>query len=202
MYLVGIISLFSIAMAKYHRQQNNGSQIGGNISKAKSVWLGLTLFFYFMFSCWWLLVLPTRSPIYPFVIIVIFYFYFRAIVQAVMMYTTKNWTTAHGIAFNSIGSIILLYCLITATQQNSLTPQEISFTSYLFLLICFQITDSFYAHRFGAIVGQATKGEKAIWFASNDPKFQKINQRTAQFNTVYLVLSFALIAKILIYDSL
>ncbi len=202
MYLVGIISLFSIAMAKYHQQQNNSAQIGGKISTAKTVWLGLALFYYFVFSGWWLAILPTASPLFPLAITVVSFFYFRAIVQAAMMYRAQNWTTTHGIAFNSIGCILLVIGLLIATQQNSLTPTEISFICYLLLLLCFQITDSFYAHSFGAIVGNATKGEKAIWFASTAPKFQKINQCTAKMNTLYLVFSIGLIAKILIYDSL
>lgn len=202
MYLVGIISLFSIVMGSYHWKQNNSQQIGGNISLAKTVWLGLALFFYYVFSIWWLTVLPAGSLCSSIALLVVVFFYFRAIIQAILMFATKNWITAYGIAFNSIGSVLLTVTGFSILQQNSLSTIEQSFIGYLFLLICFQITDSYYAYRFGEIVGNATKGDKAIWFASTDLKFQKINQRTALLNTAYLVLGGLLIFKILMYDSL
>jgi len=198
MYLIGMISLFSIVMSRYHWQQNNSGQIGGEISIAKSIWLGLALFYYFVFSIWWLFALPMTGIVYSIALAVAGFFYFRLIVQSVLMYVTKNWTTKHGIAFNGMGCLILAISLYIAFQQPNLQAIEIVFIGYLILLFCFQLTDSFYAYRFGQIVGDDTKGEKAIWFASKDPKFQKINQITALLNTAYVLLSLVLVTKILI----
>jgi len=185
-------------MGRYHWLQNHKGQIGGEISLAKTLWLGLAMFFYIIFSVWWLFKIPTDSVLYPIALLVVSFFYFRLIVQSFLMFTTKNWTTAHGITFNAIGCLLLTGSLFFVMQTDLLerSTLEMAFLCYLVMLIAFQVTDSFYAYKFGKIVGNATKGDQAIWFASKASKFKKINQITAILNTVYLVLSVVLIGKI------
>jgi len=201
MYLIILILLFSLVMTGYYRRQNMSQHMGGQISLPKTIWLGLALFYYFVFPAWWILNTSILSPILISPFIVLGFFLIRGVIQLILMYGTKNWSTKHGILFNCIGSVLFGICIIDALQHK-LNAMEYSFIFYMILLILFQITDSIYAYRFGSIVGDDTKGEKAIWYASNDEKYKNINQLTTRLNTVYLLLSGVLIVKLLVYDTL
>ncbi len=69
---------------------------------------------------------------------------------------------------------------------------------YLGILAMALLADTYFACQFHKIVGQATKGDKAIWYASaEDVRFRNINRITFFSNIGFFCLTFVLLYQIL-----
>jgi hypothetical protein len=110
------------------------------------------------------------------------------------MYISKNWRTKHGVFFNISSATLILcftiYLIFGPYNFWALSPKSsISwfYIIYALTMATTLLTDSFYAFEFGKLVGKETMGDKAIWFASNDPKFDKINSITKRNNFLFIL---------------
>jgi hypothetical protein len=184
-------------MYAYYTHQNQKNVIGGKISKAKTFWLGYAMFHYFILP-WWILIYVSEDEISSIILYSILgIFYFRMLFQMLLMFVTRNWSPPLGMAYNIIASLIITSLLIYFTGSKDLPIYYCIIIAYISIIILILLTDTFYAKRFYDLVGLETKGEKAIWFASDDEKFAHINRITQRNNVIFILLSLVLLLLIL-----
>ena len=173
-----VLILFSFFMTK---KQNSGKKMGGGISPAKSFWL-----FYCVYS--WFLLMPfvlyqnlVPAPLYTIWLGFVGWMFFRGIIELFMMFYTKNWTPPLGIGHN----LSCLAWLIASSIYYFPKLIELPLPHIVFHtgLVWGLVMETYYAIRFYQIVGQKTKGEEAVWYASKEnPTFRKVVFITAIFN--------------------
>ncbi|MDZ7846355.1 MAG: hypothetical protein U5L96_06115 [Owenweeksia sp.] len=73
--------------------------------------------------------------------------------------------------------------MVLVTLVMVITP-DIPFPilAYGILVVACTAIDAFYAYRFWKIVGEKTKGDQPIWFASNSKEFSMLNRVTTVMN--------------------
>ena len=116
-----------------------------------------------------------------------------------LMFVTKNWSPPIGITYNLIAVLALSYFLFKLIITDNWTLNIYIIIIYICILILILLTDTYYARTFYELVGQETKGEKAIWFASDDEKFARINRITHRNNVIFILLSLVMLLLLLIY---
>lgn len=195
--------LFTLALGGwYYRWQQQGTRIGGAISKPKAVWLFFALYHYFFLPGWFLVALEAPGPLRTALWVFVGLMGTRLLAQSLLMYVFKRWTPPLGIASNLTVLACLLGCLFWAFTHASWpgTDSDQGLMLALVVLLCLMLlADSYYAHAFYQLVGQQTKGKEAIWYASEqDPKFLRINQITHMANIFFLLYSGILLASCMI----
>ena len=122
----------------------------------------------------------------------------RAIIQPIMLYITKSWTPFYGISFNLIVGLGLSLCLVHYFYNGmDRSASDWVFITYLTGVALALFTDSYYAYQFHQIVGEGTKGNQAVWYASpNDPGFNRINKITEYLNVIFFVVLLSVLFQI------
>jgi hypothetical protein len=186
----------------YHLRQNGKSVLGGNISVAKSFWLGYAFYHYFIYSfiLYWF-IFP--SELKQLMLMITIWFYFRMLAQGVMMFVLKNWSPKYGISHNILSSILIFSCIIyQGINYSKYDSSEILMVLlFLFNLLLIAIVDTIYARKFFNIIGNRTKGDQAIWYASNDERYSQINMLTIRNNYFFVLYSLVLIVIVMLYDK-
>ncbi len=168
------------------RRQSRGG-IGGAISAPKAFWLSFTVFFWF-FLCPVLaldgaLSRPIRLAFGAFAISM----WARGVAELVMLYGTKNWRPPYGIA-HDIFCIVLVAAVLLHDPARiaALTrPLDLFALGLLVVVAASLLVEIQHAHSFHAVVGEDTKGDRAIWFADDaDRRFARINRRTRIWNAI------------------
>lgn len=191
--------MLSIMYAYYRNQNSKNNIIGGKISKAKTFWLGYAMFHYFILP-WWFLVFVNQNADHSFAIYTILgIFYFRMLLQMLLMFVTRNWSPVIGITYNIVASVIFIYLSIHLIGLG-IMPINYMIIIYILNLIAILLTDTYYARSFHLLVGEETKGKTAIWFASDEEKFKPINRITARNNVIFILVSLVMLLLLLIYD--
>ena len=123
--------------------------------------------------------------------------------QWLMMFVLHIWLPLYGIIF-SLFTVFIIIVLHIRSYRVFDQVEELG----VLLLILFQInilliliTDTFYMVKFRGIVGNKTKGSKAIWYASKDTKYEVINRLTNRNNKIFAVISILLIVLMVIYEK-
>lgn len=198
----GLLITTVIITAYYYFKQNKQDTIGGKISAAKAFWLGYALFNYFVFPVYLYFFLE-NSSLKLVLTLIICLFYFRMLIQSFLMFISKNWIPTYGILYNIFSIIVILSLLVKLlTSFNAFTENSLLLLSlFLFKLILILSTDTIYAHKFKRLVGNHTKGKKAVWYASNDLKFKNINSITYRNNIFFSIVSITLITLMFFYDQ-
>lgn len=186
-------------MYSYYIHQNNKEVIGGKISKAKTFWLGYAMFHYFILPLWILAYISQDHDAAYFLYIILGIFYFRMLLQTVLMFVTRTWSPVIGISYNAVASIALIVISVILIQSENWTLNNYILLFYILNLILILLTDTYYARRFHQLVGNETKGKTAIWFASEEEKFKQINLITQRNNVIFILLSLFLLLLLLIY---
>lgn len=173
----------------FFRQQNQSDALGGQISRAKCLWLLFALLNWFFLPL--LLTLDSHVIVPSRTLFGIFSFlmWMRGIVEYVMLYWTKNWRPPLGITHD----IICIVCLCGGLwysrndfQNLITTPFQQWIYSFFWMLIFSLCVEVLYAVLFFKAVQGKTTGEDGIWFASEeDPKFLRINRLTFFFNSCF-----------------
>ncbi|MBK6265496.1 hypothetical protein JKA74_10645 [Marivirga sp. S37H4] len=198
----GLVISFVLLIASYYYYQNKQENMGGKISVAKAFWLGYALFNYFIFTVF--LYFFLENQIFQSVLfLIICVFYFRALFQGFLMFVTRNWVPNYGMMYNIVCIIIIFSALIKLYLSfGSLKEEGLVLTSlFLFKLILILFTDTIYAYKFKQLIGNNTKGRKAIWYASDERKFEKINRLTIRNNIIFSFISITLIILMILYDK-
>ena len=190
--LIALIILMIILISGYSFRQNTKQVMGGSISRCKSIWLGICMFYYFVFSLWWYFQLEEGilKQILSYLIII---FFIRFIIQGSSMFYFKNWKPVFGIAFNLASILFVMISSIWLSSGLISAGIEQACFAYLIMIAMLLATDTFFVFRFRKIVGKATRGDHAIWFASNKARFKFINRISCRVNIIYLSLSLLLV---------
>ena len=198
----GLALVMILVTAYYYHYQNSRDSIGGQISSPKAFWLGYASFNYFVFSVF-LYLISENEDLKFILLVVILIFYFRAVVQWLMMFVLHIWLPLYGIIF----SLFTVFIIIVLHIRSYRVFEQVDELGVL-VLILFQInilliliTDTFYMVKFRGIVGDETKGSKAIWYASKDTKYEAINRLTNRNNKIFAVISILLIVLMVIYEK-
>lgn len=119
------------------------------------------------------------------------------------MLVTRNWIPRYGIIFNIIGvlMVLTLAVIILINDQPKDDFGIVLISYFLFQLFLILITDTVYAIKFNQIAGSQTKGSNAVWYASDDDEFEKINRLTKRNNYFFICLAAIMIILILMYDK-
>ncbi len=197
----GLVVIMTLIMRQYYRYQNTRQSIGGKMSSAKAFWLGYALFNYFIFPIY-LYFLFEEETLQTSMTIIIALFYFRMLIQGFLMFATRNWIPIYGIAYNifSVAVVILILCFVWYGSHAFIDQLgSLLLTLVIFKLCLILVTDTYYAMKFQKIVGDETKGANAIWYASNEAKFDAINQTTTSNNKIFILISIIEIALLMAY---
>ena len=191
-----------VCMVFYYHYQNKETRIGGQISVAKTFWLGFASFNYFVFPVLLFYQIENKF-ISNILLVIIALFYLRFLVQGFLMFVTKNWIPFYGIMHNKISMVAILISIVYMLfNQNSISEIGIIFmASFLILLFLVLLTDTVYAIRFQKIVGENTQGNQAIWFAGNTEVFKKINRLTIRNNWIFSFLNICVVFMMWWYDK-
>jgi len=203
MFLASILLLLLFAGLgiAYYRLQKKVGRIGGAISMAKAFWLAYALFNYLGLSLYLLIVLPQDMVGYLGLLTFTSLIYTRTIIQGIMMFRSKNWKPPYGIISNLLVALVLVTFLGLGflDSENTFVSQHIIHI-FIVKLTAILLCDSYYAFLFYRIVGDATIGEQAVWFAaSEDTRFDFVNRLTFRLNFVFCLLTSIFLAMLIIF---
>ena len=193
---IGLMIFTSMALWFYHRQNTKGT-LGGPISRPKTFWLFWAMFYYFFLSAWIFFILPACHLTYLLKLFIMT-MVLRAIIQPIMLYVTKSWTPFYGISFNLIVGLGVSLCLVHYFYTGmGRSASDWVFITYLTGVALALFTDSYYAYVFHRIVGEGTKGNHAVWYASpHNPGFNRINKITTYLNFIFFIVLLFLLFQI------
>lgn len=196
----GLVIIMVLITLGYYRHQNSRTSIGGKISTPKAFWLGFALFSYFVFPVY-LYFLFFNNDVRFIVVIIIAVFYFRMLVQGLLMFVFHSWIPYYGIAYNIFSFVVVSLSLVVLYTRFDLsdTPVIMLLSVFICKLLLILITDTFYAIKFQRIVGDNTTGRLAIWYAAEDQKFLEINRITKFNNRLFLLLGILEIIVLMIF---
>lgn len=178
--LLGTPVLIFIVAWVFQYFQNHKKLVGGAISTPKSLWLSYTVISWFLTPILFLFieVNPTISLLIK---IHLLSFWLRGLVELVMIYKFFNWSPRYGIA-HSGGHAVFLFCaivyqLIEKPALMSLNDKvALTFVLSLFICVCFEVL---FAVLFFKVRSHSNYQEKhKIYFASDEPQWNKINKLT------------------------
>lgn len=175
----------AFGLGYYRRQNRAGVRLGGAISRAKALWLAYAVFFWF-FLCP-LLALSPAVPAPQRALLGAFaaFMWLRGLAEAALLFVWKRWTPPMGIAHDL--ACLALLAAGAARAGPALwqveAPSQAWGLGLLGALVLSLVLEVGYAWSFYRVVGQRTRGEDALWFASEeDPRFRTINRVTAAMN--------------------
>lgn len=174
----------------YHRRQNRGGasgkcRLGGAISRAKVMWLCYALFVWFFLCPIVALSGAVAEPLRALLGAFAAFMWLRGVIEAVLLYWTKSWTPPMGIG-HDLACLALLgggawwFAPALGGLTSSLDLWTLGLLAAVFVSLLCEVG---YAWAFFRVVGQETKGDEAVWFASEeDPRFRAINRATMTMN--------------------
>lgn len=187
-FLLIIYCLFSVW---FYKRQNTEAEMGGSISKAKMVWLGLVTFTYFILVIIIWLQIGDDPAVRKIIQLYSGLILFRLFTQGLLMFIVKKWYPIYGIVFNVVMVVILVLYFFVDSDQWSIeyfTRNKVEYL-YLGLVSLFALTDTYYAYAFNKVLKGKTTGETAIWYVSeNNVDLSCINKLTIKLNSFYLLL--------------
>ncbi len=197
-----LLIITALITAYYYFNQNKQKSIGGKISSAKAFWLGYALFNYFVLPVF-LFFFFEHSLFNQVLWLIICLFYFRMLFQSYLMFISKNWIPNYGMFYNILSILVISYALIKLyiTFGTFAQPGLLLLSFFLCKLILILFTDTVYANKFKLLVGNHTKGNDAVWYASEEKKFKNINKATFRNNFFFSLLSISQIILMFFYDQ-
>lgn len=205
--IVGLWSFFTLALGAstwaYAQKQNQRAAVmGGRIASPKAFWLVFAVLNWFFLPL--VLVVSGFGPhafrqvLFAFLLLM----WPRGLIELLMLYGAKHWRPLYGIIHDLVcAGVLVVGCWLMFTAESfraaGMGDQAFSFAYLTFLFLTLSV-ECFYAASFSQLVGNATSGTDAIWFASeDDPKFQKVVRTTKIWNqflgAVWLMLSLYLV---------
>lgn len=176
----------------YYFYQKRNPRLGGRISIPKAYWLGFAMFVYFVLPLWAYYALEAPKEIKLILVVMIVLAYCRMVVQGILMYIFKNWIPLHGIAFNVIFILSMIFVIAyTAFYHPAFLLDYISLILVGILFILIATLDSYYGARFFKEVGNATTGNAPIWYVYDQKVFSSLNRITWIGNitlTIFLII--------------
>jgi len=167
--LLAATAALVLVSAVFYWRQNYKGQIGGAISLAKMLWLDYAIVAWFVVPA--LLIRSTTGAWQRLFTIHLVNFGARAVIELILLYVFVKWSPIYGIAHDLFSIALITF----------LAPNDASILSHyawtLRIGLAFEIV-------FAALFHRLTSKERAIYFASNDPRFRFINVLTMIVDTV------------------
>ncbi|CAN5588393.1 hypothetical protein BH23THE1_BH23THE1_35740 [soil metagenome] len=185
---IALILVFTFLGLAYYRLQKDANRIGGTISMAKAFWLTFALFNYLGLSLFLLIYMPSDTLGYFGLLVFVILILLRTVIQIIMMFGLLNWRPPYGIFSNILITIVLIVFLVMEVSVREFdSVQHFIIPLFIVKLMAMLLCDSYYAFVFYKIVGNATTGEQAVWFATDeDDRFEFINRLTYQLNILFI----------------
>ncbi len=179
-----IIALLLLSGVLFHVLQNRLNLIGGAIALAKLLWLGLAILLWLGLPL--LLALDGRlSPWLRHAFAFLFVsMAARGIIELWMLYVSKNWSPAYGIAHDLLCIIGLLLCLALAWQAGEMRLHARVGLHGLITTLLF-IPEIYFAWYMRS--NFHTKGGDAIYFVPDEAKHRRVLRITASVDMMLLL---------------
>lgn len=179
----------------FARQQNRKPQMGGEISKAKQIWLIWAVYAWFVLTplCIW--VPAFTGPLQVLFIAFSVFMGLRGLVEVFMLFVTKNWRPPMGI-LHDVACVFLLatgqiWVLWTSAFRGGPWIWGMAWAGVLTVSLGLE---TYYAVAFNKAVKGRTTGADGIWFADGQqPRFAKVNRVTAWANLPLIAFVVALL---------
>lgn len=182
---LGILGAVAVALSArvFYLRQRKGA-LGGAISGPKAYWLGLVLYCWYLLGTLLIFIRPPLGLRTTFILASISVF-LRAFIEAIMLWHTKNWRPAYGIAHNQF----MLGLIVTSSTFQFLFGKRVEISRLdLIALLVWLLSVSmelYHAVAFSKVAGHQTTGDDAIWFAdATSPRFAAINRITSRNNAL------------------
>lgn len=166
----------------FARRQARPGRIGGSMSRPKQVWLFLALGLWFVaapaLACDPAVSPPLRRILGGFALLM----YARLPVELLLLYWIKRWTPPMGISHDAVCFAWMVTGLALWGPEVPWPPAGPADQAALLLVAAVVpslLVEIHHAYMFHVVVGERTKGDEAVWFASaDDPRFRYINRST------------------------
>ena len=172
--------LVTLGVAAFARKQNRGGRVGGRISSAKTLWLNYTLVSWFVVP----IALLCRGGLSPAskraLGAHLASFGARGAAEMWMLYRTHSWRVAYGVGHDLFDLALISVLMRDGPPVSS--ADEVA-RGHLNAIRGTLVAEMAFATLFHRAVKGLTQGQDAIYFASDEAEFRRINRLTAAVNT-------------------
>lgn len=166
--LLGALVALGAAAVVFYRRQNRPEQLGGPMSLAKILWLNYALAAWYLVPWWFLRSGKLSWGVRRAYAAHLASFAARGAAELWMLYVTVSWKPPYG-----IGHDLFTLGLIT-TQLRGDRERDATARPFLNSIRVALVVEVLFAWLFY----RASQRESGIYFASNDPTYQRINRLT------------------------
>lgn len=171
------------AVFAFARKQNRGERVGGSISLPKSLWLNYTLLSWFVIPA----ALLRREGLSPgnraALRAHLLSFTTRGAAEMWMLYRTHSWRCAYGVGHDAI-DLAMLSVMMRSGREASREGVDGIARRHLDSIRATLVAEMVFATLFNSTVAGQTQGQDGIYFASDEPRFRRINALTAAVDVV------------------
>lgn len=179
-----VVALLAVFYRK--KQSSNNPWTGGPISWPKAFWLSYTIQTWFFLPFVFLLHPATPTFLKVIVAFHLISWWFRGLLEMVMIYKWLNWSPRYGIShdlFHITGCSILLFYFRHYLVTLTFGTEAFLVTIYLFMLFISTAAEISFAFLFLKLRSIQEKNEN-IYFASDDPKWLFVNRYTLSVDII------------------
>lgn len=171
--VAAIVLAFAVGGAAlvFARRQRRRA-LGGALSIPKQLWLGWTVYTWFFLAPLVAADPRSASPFSPWLAAFAIVMWIRGVAELVLLYRTKSWRPIYGITHDVFCGVLVAVGLIVTRPAALATFFGVTLVSSL-------VIETGYAMVFSRLVDGHTTGDDGVWFASDEPRFQRVNRVTA-----------------------
>lgn len=171
------------AVFAFARKQNRGERVGGSISLPKSLWLNYTLLSWFVIPAALLrrdgLSPQNRAALQAHLLS----FTTRGAAEMWMLYRTHSWRCVYGVGHDALDLAMLSVMMRSSREEGGEGVDGIA-RRHLDSIRATLVAEMVFATLFNRTVAGQTQGQDGIYFASDEPRFRRINALTAAVDVV------------------
>lgn len=166
-----------IAASVFKNIQNKKELVGGQISGPKAMWLSYTVITWFLAPLLFFFIDIHHNLLFILVIHLIS-FWTRGIVELFMIYKYFNWSPKYGITHSGFHGLMILGLLSFAFPLPNTEATQLTLL-FLGTIVVTTMFETLFATLFFRVRSLDTGADThKIYFASNDIKWNKVNQLT------------------------
>jgi hypothetical protein len=164
-----------VYLRRFQIKQNVHKSMGGPIALSKVLWLGLCVYGWFFVPFVFVWAGPLAPPLWWTLVSFSVSMWVRGIAELLLLYKWKFWKPPMGITHDVVCFVqvfaLLVWSALDGTRFNYLDWFAFAFSVWILISLVFEVKHA--SSFFHAILGK-TVGDDGIWFADDDPKFQRI----------------------------
>lgn len=171
------------AVFAFARKQNRGDRMGGPISLPKTLWLNYTLVSWFVVPA----ELLRRRGLSPgaraALAAHLLSFGVRGAAEMWLLYRAHAWKVAYGVGHDAL-DFVLISALMRSGREQGVGGADGVARRHLDAIRGTLMAEMAFATLFHSAVAGKTHGQDGIFFASDEPRFRRINRMTAAVDAV------------------